>query len=114
MDESRARALLEAERARVEGLLQTLRTAQQQEFVAEQDTGDAADRAEPLAAEGVDDAVISSLLNRLQAVERAERRLNDGLFGRSIRSGLPIADSRLEADPAAELTLEEAETAEIT
>jgi len=33
--------------------------------------------------------------------------LADGTFGRSVRSGAPIPDDRLEADPAAELTVEE-------
>jgi len=48
------------------------------------------------------------LRDRLAAITRAEQRLKDGTFGQSIRSGLPIPDERLEADPAAELTVEEA------
>jgi DnaK suppressor protein len=44
----------------------------------------------------------------LAALERAERRIEEGTFGTSVRSGLPIPDARLEADPAAELTVEEA------
>ena len=43
--------------------------------------------------------------------DRAEHRLDEGTFGRSVRSGLPIPDDRLEADPAAELTVEEAQAA---
>ena len=40
---------------------------------------------------------------------RRKRRCSDGKSeGRSVRSGLPIPDDRLEADPAAELTIEEA------
>jgi DnaK suppressor protein len=35
-------------------------------------------------------------------------RLEAGTYGRSVRSGQPIPDERLEADPAAELTIEEA------
>jgi DnaK suppressor protein len=66
------------------------------------------DPAEPLTAEEADDAVSASLRERLEAIGRAEQRLADGTFGRSIRSGLPIPDERLEADPAAELTVEEA------
>lgn len=64
------------------------------------------DRAQPLTAEGVDDAIIAGLQDRLAAPDRAERRLDDGSFGRSVRSGLPISDERLDADPAAELTIE--------
>jgi DnaK suppressor protein len=50
--------------------------------------------------------------NRLDAIERALRRLDEGTYGRSVRSGEPIPDERLEADPAAELTIEEARAAE--
>jgi DnaK suppressor protein len=110
MDDDRARALLNAERADVERSLHAVTTARQAELVAEQEIGDAADRAETLTAEGVDDALIAKLTERLNAIERAERRLEEGVFGRSVRSGLPIPDSRLEADPTAELTLDEAET----
>lgn len=42
-------------------------------------------------------------------LERAELRIKDGTFGYSIQSGVPIPDARLEADPAAELTVEEAQ-----
>jgi hypothetical protein len=45
---------------------------------------------------------------RLDAVARAEARLAAGSYGKSVKSGLPIPDERLEADPAAELTVEEA------
>jgi DnaK suppressor protein len=46
--------------------------------------------------------------DRLDAIERALQRLDNGTYGRSVRSGAPIPDERLEADPAAELTIEEA------
>ncbi len=61
-----------------------------------------------LAAEGMDDAIAESMRERLAALDRALKRLDDGTYGRSVRSGLPIPDERLEADPAAELTIEEA------
>ena len=41
--------------------------------------------------------------------KRAEHRLDEATFGRSVRSGVPIPDERLEADPAAEFTVEEAQ-----
>lgn len=110
MDEARARALLGAERADVQRLLSDTVVAGQQDRAAEQETGDSADPAQSLTAEGVDDAITASLQQRLAALGRAERRLDEGTFGRSIRSGLPIPDERLEADIAAELTVEEAET----
>ena len=40
-------------------------------------------------------------------MERAERRLAEGSYGRSIESGEPIPDERLEAVPWAERTVEE-------
>ena len=67
-----------------------------------------ADPAERLTAEQGDDAVVEGLPARARAIEAAERRLAEGDYGRSIRGGLPIPDDRLEADPAAELTVEEA------
>jgi DnaK suppressor protein len=70
-----------------------------------------ADPAERLTAEQGDDAVEEGLRRRLRALEAAERRLEAGNYGYSIRSGQPIPDARLEADPAAELTVEEAESA---
>ncbi len=110
MDMGRARALVRAERAEVQRLLGDTEAAGQQDRAAENETGDIADRAQPLAAEGMDDALAASLRDRLAALDRAEQRLDNGTFGRSVRSGLPIPDERLEADPAAELTIEEART----
>jgi DnaK suppressor protein len=114
MDQQRARALLQAERARVEELL-NLRLAAEEEAKAAvaSETGDRSDRAEPLTAEEIEDAVAAGLRERLAAIERAEKRLEQGTYGRSILSGHPIPDERLEADPAAELTVEEAEQARV-
>jgi DnaK suppressor protein len=109
MDNDRARGLLQAERARVEALLDDTATAGRQDREAANEPGDMADPAERLTAEGVDDAVGAGLRERLAAIDRAERRIEDGTYGVSIRSGKPIPDARLEADPAAELTLEEAQ-----
>lgn len=71
--------------------------------------GDLADPAQRLTAEEGDDAVAAGLRRRLLALDRAEQRLDEGTYGASVRSGLPIPDERLEADPAAELTIDEAE-----
>jgi len=111
MDDQRARALLDAERVRVEGLLNDLAGAGDADRSAADEPGDLTDSAEPLTTQGLDDAVAAGLRDRLAALERAEQRLADGTFGRSTLSGLPIPDDRLEADPAAELTIEEAEEA---
>ena len=109
MDDERARALLKAERDRVEGVLSGLDTDRSDDRAAVDDQGtDWSDPALSITSEGTDDAVAESLRERLRAIERAEQRLANGTYGRSIRSGLSIPDERLEADPAAELTVEEA------
>jgi DnaK suppressor protein len=112
MDEDRARALLLAERAEVKDLLSDTEQAGIEDRAVQADTGDIDDAAQPLAAEGMDDAVAESLRSRLAAIERALKRLDEGTYGRSVRSGLPIPDERLEADPAAELTVTEAAAGE--
>jgi len=71
--------------------------------------GDMSDSSEILVSEGTDDAVADGLTQRLAAIGRAEQRLAAGTYGRSITSGELISDERLEADPAAELTVDEAQ-----
>jgi len=108
MDQDRARALLATERRRVEDLIDQARLDADSDRDEANEPGDLADPAERLTAAEGDDAVLEGLEARLQAIGRAETRLRDGTYGRSVRSGLPIPDPRLEADPAAELTVEEA------
>jgi DnaK suppressor protein len=114
MDENRARSLLQAERAEVQNLLAGSEQAGQEDREAEDEEGgvDSVDPATSLTAEGMDDAITDSMRDRLAAIDRALQRLDDGTYGRSVRSGAPIPDERLEADPAAELTVEEARQAE--
>ena len=109
MDDERARALLQDERQRVEQLIAGTSEDAGSDRAASSETGDIADPAERLTAEGLDDAVLEGLRARLDAIARAEARLDNGTYGRSVRSGQPIPDERLEADPAAELTVEEAD-----
>jgi DnaK suppressor protein len=114
MDLDRARSLLIAERDEVQDLLKDTEESGREDRQAEVDSeaGDIEDAAQPLTAEGMDDAIAESLRNRLDAIERALHRLDEGTYGRSVRSGAPIPDERLEADPAAELTIEEARAEE--
>jgi len=114
MDQDRARSLLIAERDEVQGLLKDTEVAGQEDRLSEVDSAqeDVSDAAQPLTAEGMDDAIAEGLRSRLDAIERALHRLDVGTYGRSVRSGQPIPDERLEADPAAELTIEEARAAE--
>jgi DnaK suppressor protein len=108
MDEDRARALLTAKRNELQELLAGTESDSEQDKEAQGDTGDIADPAQLLTAQGEDDAISESLRGRLAALERAEERLANGTYGKSVRSGLAIPDARLEADPTAELTIEEA------
>jgi DnaK suppressor protein len=109
MDENRARTLLQDERSEVLSLLHDTETATQVDRETEDEEGvDVLDVAQSLTAEGTDDAIAASLRDRLAAIDRALLRLDEGTYGRSVRSGVPIPDERLEADPAAELTVEEA------
>jgi DnaK suppressor protein len=108
MENQRVRALLEAERARVQDLLQDTASERREDRTTADEEVVAEDRAEPLTDEETDDALIEGLRERLAALDRAKRRLDEGTYGRSVRSGAPIPDDRLEADPAAELTAAEA------
>jgi DnaK suppressor protein len=92
----------------VEQLLTDMVGAGQEDRTEANQPGDLTDPAERLTAEQGDDAVASGLRDRLAAIERAEKRLQKGTYGVSIVSGARIPDARLEADPAAELTVEEA------
>jgi DnaK suppressor protein len=109
MDEEQARRRLRAERTEVERLLTESTAAGRDDRETEDEKGvEFDDPAQSLTAEGEDDAIAESLRDRLAAIGRAEQRLANGTYGRSVRSGLPIPDARLEADPAAELTVQEA------
>jgi DnaK suppressor protein len=111
MEQAKAKELLDAERRRVEKSLSDLEEAGQDDRTAANEPGDMSDSAEPLTREEGDDSVAAELNERLAAIGRAEERLAAGTYGYSVRSGDSIPDDRLEADPAAELTIEEARQA---
>ena len=108
MDDKKARALIDAEKARVQGLLGETEddAASDRETANEEFPYD--EPAETLTSEQGSDAVAEGLRDRLAALVRAEQRLEAGTYGVSVRSGEKIPDERLEADPAAELTGQEA------
>ncbi|HEX4062465.1 MAG TPA: hypothetical protein VHY58_15725 [Streptosporangiaceae bacterium] len=110
MELEEARKRLLAERAELMGSLGYTEESGQQDREAETADGpqDLADGAPSLTAEYEDDSIAETLRGRLAQVERALRRVDDGTWGRSVRSGVPIPAERLEADPSAELTVEEA------
>ncbi|WP_123391489.1 TraR/DksA family transcriptional regulator [Nocardioides aurantiacus] len=113
MDEDEARKLLAQERDEVEGLLRQLGRDEDEvrpdDVNDPGDAGDSVDAAQPIEQEERDDAVEAGLRDKLAAIDRAEQRLAEGTYGRSVLSGDPIPDARLEAQPTAELTVEEAE-----
>ena len=104
MDADRARALLAAERERLERALGRLR---HQDDAEPADEFDAANRAADLYQDELDEGRADDLRDQLDAVERAEQRLAAGTYGLSTESGEPIPDERLEAVPTAELTADE-------
>jgi adenosylcobyric acid synthase len=110
MEPEEARERLLAEQAEIGRSLGQVEEAARQDREAETAGGphDRADEAQPLAAEYEDDAIAETLRDRLEQVGRALQRIGEGTWGRSVRSGVPIPAERLEADPAAELTVEEA------
>jgi DnaK suppressor protein len=105
MKPERAQELLAAERERVEQEMAALKRDGPEEGDERREPGD--NDSEGLYQDEFDAGRAQDLRDRLAAVERAEARLADGTYGLSIRSGEPIPDERLEANPTAELTVEE-------
>jgi DnaK suppressor protein len=107
VDEAKAQELLQAERARIEQLLSAAGAPDagpDDEPHLEQHL---ADQGSDLYDRERDEGQAEDLRVRLAAIERAEQRLADGTYGRSIVSGDAIPDARLEAVPWAERTVEE-------
>ena len=107
MDEARARELLAEERLRLEGLLRRRQGGDSPEELGELSPTDEADLGSEMFQAELDEGEADDLREQLEAVERAERRVDEGTYGLSIESGEPIPDERLEAFPAAERTAEE-------
>ena len=101
----RARQLLAAERERVEQEIAAVERGGPEEGDERREPGDF--NSEGLYQDEFDAGRAQDLKDRLAAVERAEERLAAGTYGLSIRSGEPIPDGRLEANPTAELTVAE-------
>ena len=102
MEADRARELLARERERIENEIRAL--------APDAGSGESSgDEALELTGAELDAQLAADLSSELAAVERAEQRLADGTYGRSIESGEPIPDKRLEALPAAERTVAEQE-----
>jgi DnaK suppressor protein len=102
VDTERARERLTAERERVERELERLGQP-----LASDEPEDSGDQAAELQQVDTDNALRAELRRTLDAIERAEERLEDGSYGKSVVSGEPIPDGRLEAIPWADRTVEE-------
>jgi DnaK suppressor protein len=106
MDPDHARELLQAERNRIE---RALVTREHQDDAEEQDDIDPGNLGTDLYQDEFDEGLRDDLKAQLDAVERAEQRLEAGTYGLSVESGEPIPDARLEIYPTAALTVEEEE-----
>jgi len=106
VDTDRARELLTRERRRIEQELSSLRTDRGDGELSSVDQHTADSGTELFEVER-DRSMIERLQSELEAVERAERRLEEGSYGLSVESGEPIPDGRLEAVPWAERTAQE-------
>ena len=96
----------ELERVR-EGLDEDQRfRAEEEEDFTEHDSGD---RSQSLFTREVDATVEEQVGRRLQHVERALQKIEEGTYGLSDDSGEPIPRGRLEAMPEAIRTVEEQE-----
>ena len=107
MDSDHARELLTRERARIEKQLARLAPDPSDEL-ADFDQHPADEGTETFEQER-DEGIADQLRDELAAIERAERRLDEGTYGVSVVSGRPIPDGRLEAIPWAERTEDEEE-----
>jgi RNA polymerase-binding transcription factor DksA len=104
MDPDRARELLAGERERIEQAIAAL-GGDSAEGAELEEPGDR--DSETLYQNEFDAGLAEDLAEQLAALERAEVRLEAGIYGLSTESGEPIPDERLEALPTAELTLAE-------
>jgi DnaK suppressor protein len=102
VDPERARERLAEERAQIERELEGI--GRQEPGEEPEDEGDQAD---DLDQAGKDEAIREQLQRTLEAIQKAEERLDDGSYGKSVISGEPIPDERLEALPWADRLVEE-------
>ncbi|HKH23802.1 MAG TPA: hypothetical protein VKA88_09265 [Solirubrobacterales bacterium] len=102
MDSERARARLAEERARIERELAGLGRPE-----AADSPEDSGDQAQDLEQDQTDEGLRQDLERTLEAIQRAETRLEEGTYGVSVVSGDPIPDERLEALPWADRKVDE-------
>ena len=96
MDAEKARARLTEEKTRIQ------RELEEHMSRAADEPEDSGDQANELEQASTDSALREDLKQTLEAIERAETRLEDGSYGVSVVSGDPIPDERLQAIPWAD------------
>jgi RNA polymerase-binding transcription factor DksA len=106
VDDGDARERLEAERARVEGLIEGLRSelgTSETEDISELSVYDQhpADTATETFEREKDLSILEQLENELAELQAALERVDAGTYGIDERNGEPIDPARLEAFPAA-------------
>ena len=101
MDDAHARELLDDARAEAEQELARLQRPDSEEDV------DPGDPANELRDDEIDAGRAEDLRGRLEAIERAEQRLAEGTYGKSVESGDAIPDGRLQLIPWADRTTAE-------
>ncbi len=114
IDEAHARKRLRQERERIERALADLERVRRSELEEIDTSTDPFDDGELIEEKQVDEALATQLRAELEAIERAEKRLEDGTYGFSVESGESIPAKRLETIPWAERTPEEQERYERT
>jgi DnaK suppressor protein len=107
MKPDRARELLQRERERAQRELDALRAGHNSDGELSDVDQHTADTGTETFEEERDQSFINRLKYELEAIARAEKRLEDGSYGVSVESGVPIPDERLEAVPHAERTVQE-------
>jgi DnaK suppressor protein len=107
IDEAHARELLQRERERIEAQLADVERLRRSELDEIDSATDPTDDTELIEERAKDEELAEPVRDRLEAIGRAEKRLEDGTYGISVESGEPIPAARLEAVPWAERTTEE-------
>lgn len=109
MDQERARQMLDAEMERLERLERFLDRDHAEAVEGEASETDWWSDASQYSEEITNTDALRELLRmRKEGLTAAEERLKQDAYGRSVKSGAVIPDERLEADPLATLTAEEA------
>jgi DnaK suppressor protein len=101
------RARLEAERARLRGILQGLDTEVRDAEPPPDEPEDYGEMGRDLTEEGTARALAADQERLLAQVERALQRMDEGTYGLSEVSGRPIPLERLEALPWATTTVDD-------